>query len=289
MFEQVEAYYRPGNLQDALRLLHNGKGRARIVAGGTDMVVEGASGARVLIDITRAGLRHIRRRGMVLTIGAATTMADLEESVIIRDLAGGILAQAAASCGSPQIRNVATLGGNILNGSAAAEAVTALLVLDVIIVAADLHRRHRITLSEYLANGRAASPPESLLVEVLVPEPPGDGRTGWSFQKFGRTEVDISLVNAAAGLELDARGRVKWARLALGAVAPAPFRVLGLEALMQGRLFDRMLLAEAGGEVMRAVRPVSDVRASADYRREISRVLAERAFQACAAQAGFCL
>jgi len=250
------------------------------------MVVEGDRSVRVLIDITRAGLRHIRHRGTALVIGAATNISELEEFPVIRDLAGGILSQAAASCGSPQIRNVATIGGNILHGSPAAELVTALLVLDAVIVAADGHGRHRSTLAAYLADGRETRPADSLLLEILVPEPPGNGRSGWSFQKFGRTTVDISLANAAAGLQLDARGRVKWVRIALGAVAPTPFRARAVEELMRGRTFDQTLLAEAGGEVMRAVRPVSDVRASADYRRELSRVLMGRALEACAAQVG---
>jgi CO/xanthine dehydrogenase FAD-binding subunit len=99
--------------------------------------------------------------------------------------------------------------------------------------------------------------------------------------------VDLSLMNAAAGLQLDARGRVKWARLALGAVAPAAFRVTAVEEHMAGRQFDQRLLIETGEEVLREVRPITDQRASADFRRELSRVVAGRALEECAAAAGW--
>jgi CO/xanthine dehydrogenase FAD-binding subunit len=100
MFDTVEAFYRPGTDGEALRLLRNGKGRARVVAGGTDLVVEADRSIRFLIDITHAGLSYIRRRGNACVIGATTTMADLEGSPAIRALASGILARAASTCGS---------------------------------------------------------------------------------------------------------------------------------------------------------------------------------------------
>src|SRR5215472_17548489 len=121
MFESVEAFDRPSNVREALHLLENGKGGARIAAGCTDVVVEGDDAVRCLIDITHAGLSYIRRRGGNWAIGATTTMADLEESAEVRGLAGGLLSQAAATCGSVQIRNMATVGGNMANGSPAAD------------------------------------------------------------------------------------------------------------------------------------------------------------------------
>lgn len=289
MFDQVEAYYRPESVPAALRLLERGKGHARIVAGGTDLVVEGGHAVRVLIDLTRAGLSYIRKRNSHCVIGATTTLAEIEESTAVRAIAGGLLAHAAATCGSVQIRNMATLGGNVAHASPAADMVTALMALDASVMVADRKGRHRLAISDYLEkklhNGRGPS----LLVEVSIPDPPQGARTGWSFQKFGRTEVDISLVSAAAGLQLDARGRVKWVRLAMGAAGPLPFRVVAVEELMAGQPFDHTLLARVGEQVIRAVEPITDVRASADFRRELSRVVAGRALEECAAQAGYAL
>ena len=161
-----------------------------------------------------------------------------------------------------------------------------MLLLDASVVVANEKGRRKMRLAEYLERSPEHGHGPSLLVEVAIPEAPHGARCGWSFQKFGRTEVDISLVNAAAGLQLDARGRVKWARLALGAVAPAPFRASGVERILEGRAFDHPLLGEAGEEILRAVHPISDQRASTEFRRELSRVVAGRALEECASQAG---
>jgi CO/xanthine dehydrogenase FAD-binding subunit len=286
MFENVETFCRPASMREAVQLLHNAKGSARIIAGCTDLIVEGDASVRCLIDLHHAGLSYIRRRGANWTIGATTTMAEIEESRVLCVLAGGLLSRAAATCGGPQIRNMATVGGNMANGSPAADLATSLLALDAWTVMADLTHKHRIPLADYLPVARTREMRSSLLVEVGFPEPPHGSRCAWSFQKFGRTEVDISLVNVAAGLQLDAHGRVKWARLALGAVAATPIRIAAAEELMTGRILDQALLTEVCELVMREVSPISDIRAAADYRRELSRVLTGRAIEDCAAHAG---
>ena len=285
MFDKVEAFYRPANVREALRLLSGGKGHARVVAGGTDVVVEGDRSIRFLIDITHAGLSYIRHRGTACVIGATTTMAELEASDVIQALAGGLLSRAARTCGSALIRNLATLGGNMANGSPAADMATPLLVLDSSVVIEDAKGRRKLPLAEYLA-ARAGRHAKALLVEVVIPDPPRGKGCQWSFQKLGRTAVDISLVNVSSGLQLDSRGRVKWARIALGSVSPAPMRATGAEQRMAGRILDHALLAEIGAEVAREVSPISDARASAEYRREICSVLTRRALEECSAPAG---
>ena len=284
MFDTVEAFYRPGTVREALRLLQNGKNRARVVAGGTDLVVEADRSIRFLIDITHAGLSYIRRKGKACVIGATTTMAALENSPAIRALAGGILARAASACGSVQIRNMATLGGNLANGSPAADTATPLLALDAEVVLADARGRRKIPLTAFYSGARKTKAGKTLIVEVAIPALPRGGR--WSFQKLGRTASDISLVNAAAGLQLDSQGRVKWVRIALGAVAPTPIRAVNAEKLLVGRKVDQSTLAEVCNEVAREVQPITDVRASAEYRREMCRVLVRRALEECAAGTG---
>ena len=288
MFEQVEVFYRPASVREAVRLLASGKGRARIVAGGTDLVVDADSTVRALIDITHSGLTYIRKQGGVCAIGAATTMAELQESRTILALGGGILARAAATCGSVQIRSVATVGGNLANGSPAADLVTPLLVLDAVVVVADTKGRRKLPMAEYLAARGTKGLRQSLLVEVTVPRPLGR-RCGWSFQKLGRTALDISVVNVAAGLQVDGAGRIQWARVALGAVAPTAIRAGATEENLRGRTLDAEAVAEAAEGVMREVSPITDVRASAAYRREMCRVLTRRALEECAEQAGCAL
>jgi len=286
VFDQVEAFCRPSSVAEALRMLQRDKGRARIVAGGTDVVVAGGDGVRVLIDITRAGLSYIRSKAGAVAVGATTTLAEIEQSALLGKLAGGIIPRAAATCGSTTIRNMATLGGNLANASPAADMAVALLALEASAVVAEARGRRKLPLAEYLAGASAGRFSGSILVEVNFPAPPGGKRCGWSFQKLGRTALDISLVSVAAGIELDAKGRIKWARIALGAVAPTAMRAEAAEQLLVGRAPDVAAGAEAGAEVARAVRPISDVRASAGYRREMSSVLATRAFDECIAAAG---
>jgi len=289
MFEKVEAFHRPTSVREAVRLLEGGKGRAGVVAGGTDLVLGACGTTRILIDITHAGLSYIRKVGGTCAIGATTTMAELESSAAIRSLAGGILSRAAAACGSVQIRNVATLGGNLVNGSPAAEVTPVLLALDATVVAADAKGRRKLPLAEYLALAAGRKPPKWLLVEVTVPIPAGGKRRSWSFQKLGRTAIDISLVNVAAGLQVDAGRRIQWVRIALGAVAPTAIRMDAVEEQMKGRTLDAAAIAQAAEGVMGAVSPITDIRASADYRRQMSGVLVRRALEECAAQAGVVL
>jgi carbon-monoxide dehydrogenase medium subunit len=126
-------------------------------------------------------------------------------------------------------------------------------------------------------------------VEAEVPEPPAGTRAGWSFQKLGRTKSDISLVNAAASLGVEPDHRVKWVRIALGAVAPTPMRAANAEELLAGRKLEPGVIDEAAAEVACEVRPISDVRASANYRRQMSSVLVKRALRECARQVGCAL
>jgi len=288
MFEQVEAFHRPASVREAVRLLASGKGRARIVAGGTDLVVEGDPTVRALIDITHSGIQYIRARSGGVEIGAATVMAELRESRAVHALAGGILARAAATCGSVQIQAAATIGGNIAHGSPAADLVTPLLALDAMLVLADSKRRRKMALANYLAARGTKALRQSIVVAVVVPVANGR-RCGWSFQKLGRTALDISLLNVAAGLQVDRTGRIQWARIALGAVAPTVMRASAAEEGLRGRTLDRSAVADASAAVMEAVSPISDVRAPAGYRREMSGVLTRRALEECAAQAGCAL
>ncbi len=286
MFDHIECFFQPTNVREALSLLRKVGNRGRVVAGATDLVLQADRSTRFLIDVTRLGLNYIRGNSRGCTIGATATMAELEHSPVVRAVASGILAKAASTCGSIQNRNMATVGGNLANASPAADTAVVLLALDAEVLAATSRQKRKVGLAEFWAGPHRTVLNGALLLEVVIPALPRGGRVGWSFQKLGRTETDISLVNAAAGLQFDARSRIKWARLALGAVGPKPLRAKAAEALLPGSLLSEDLLARVGEAVMNDVSPVSDSRASADYRREMSGVLARRALRECAAQAG---
>jgi aerobic carbon-monoxide dehydrogenase medium subunit len=282
VFDHIQAFYQPTSVREAVRLLRDRHSRA--VAGATDLALLRDRSIRFLVDITRLGLDAIHRDARGVTIGAGCTMAALERSAVVRGVAGGILARAAATCGSVQIRNVASVGGNLANGSPAADTATPLLAMDAVLVLQSERGQRRLTLCEFLALAPARRIHDGLLVEILIPKP--KGRAGWSFQKFGRTETDIAIVNVAAGLGLARNGSCLWARLALGAVAPTPMRAEKAESLLVGKAITAELIERAAEEVAREVQPITDQRASAEYRRELSQVLARRALRECAANAG---
>jgi CO/xanthine dehydrogenase FAD-binding subunit len=282
VFDHIQAFYQPTSVREAVRLLHGGRGR--VVAGGTDLALLRDRSIRFLVDVKHLGLDYIRRDGNGCDIGAACTMAEVENSPIVRGLAGGILSRAAATCGSIQIRNLATIGGNLANGSPAADTATPLLAMDASVVLQNAKGRKRLTLQEFFALPQKQRVQGGLLVQIFVPK--SKGRGGWSFQKFGRTETDISVVNCAGGLGVTRDGKVAWARLALGAVAPAPMRALKAEGLLVGQAITAELIERAAESVASEVQPISDQRASAEYRREISQVLARRALRECAQLAG---
>ncbi len=149
MFDHIRAFHRPRTIQEALKLLHRPGGKACALAGGTDLVLRSGRSVTDLVDITGLGLDYIRRGGGGLRIGAASPLAKVEESAAVQALAGGILSTAAAHCGSVQLRNVATLGGNLANASPAADTAVPLLVLDAKVVLQDLRRKRRMGLAEF--------------------------------------------------------------------------------------------------------------------------------------------
>jgi carbon-monoxide dehydrogenase medium subunit len=284
VFDHIQAFYQPTSVREAVRLLHSGKGQGRIVAGGTDLTLLRDRSIRFLVDVTHLGLDHIRHDANGITIGAGWTMAALEQSLAVRRLANGILSRAAATCGSIQIRNMATLGGNLANGSPAADTATPLLAMDALVVLQAERGRRQMKLKDFYALPQKRRVNGGLLVEICIPKT--KGRSGWSFQKFGRTETDIAVVNAAAGLGVAKDGTCAWARIALGAVAPTPMRAEKAEALLAGQPITSELIDRAAESVAREVQPITDQRASAEYRREISQVLTRRALRECAKEAG---
>lgn len=284
MFDHIQVYHRPQSVREAVSLLHQESG-GRFVAGGTGVVVEADRSIRFLVDITRLGLSYIRQKEDQWLIGATTTLEGIGHSPEMRALAGGLLAKAASSCGTVQNRNMATIGGSVASGSSASEAATALLALDAAATLVDPQGPRHVPLASLFAEPRGAAFRKALLVEIAIPVAASGGRAGWSFQKLGRTRNDISLVNVAAGLELEANGRVTRARIALGAVAPAHIRAQEAERLLVGRKLERKVIEDAAAQAAREARPITDARASAEFRREISGVLTERALRECASRA----
>ncbi|GAC1431476.1 MAG: hypothetical protein NVSMB65_04960 [Chloroflexota bacterium] len=264
-----QTYRQPATLDEALLLLREHAGTARIVAGGTDVLVELSRGLRptsTLIDITRVlDLKYIREEGGALCLGALATHNDVVASPAC--VAGALpLAQACWEIGAPQIRTRATVAGNLVTASPANDTITPLLALDAEVVLASMEGERTLPLAAFYTGFRAtALRAGELLREVRVPLPPG--RRQGVFLKLGlRRAQAISVVNVAIVLSWEGE-RIAAARISLGCVAPVVARAPAAEAYLTGAALSDETIAAAGLLACREIAPIDDVRGPAAYRR----------------------
>ncbi len=251
----------------------------KLVAGGTDLLPQMKNGmikVRRVVDLSAVPeLKQIERRADgTLRIGAAATARALELAPAARDTFQS-LAESAAVVGSYQIRNLATLGGNLANAAPSADMAPPLLALDAEIVIAGPRGQRRIPIGDFfLGVRRTQLEPDELLVEIVIPAPPA-GSGGTYVRHTPRRELDIAVVGVASQLTIH-DGRCVNARIALAAVAPVPLRASAAEERLQGESISPALIEEAAQLAVQAASPISDQRGSAEFRRHLVRVLTRR-------------
>jgi CO/xanthine dehydrogenase FAD-binding subunit len=272
-------YHRPLTLEEAWRLRGEEPG-ARLVAGGTDLMVKmmkrrfAVPGALISLR-SIPGLRGIAWDGR-LRIGGMTTLTEVIGSPLVGERCP-VLARAARTMGRVQVRNVATLGGNLCNASPAADTAPPLLVLEAAVVLEGPRGRREIPLREFLLGpGKTALAEDEVLTAVLVPPPPPGGRA--AYLRKGRVRMDLAVASVAAMLVLEGR-TCRRARLAAGAVGPVPMGLPEAEAELEGREVTDAVIARAAAAASLAVRPITDLSASADHRRRLVSVLLRRAVE----------
>jgi carbon-monoxide dehydrogenase medium subunit len=280
-----QTYLQPTAVDEALDLLHEHAGRARIVAGGTDLIIELQRGVRptpTVIDISGLReLRYVREEGGQVRIGGLATHNDVIASPLCRERALP-LAQACLEVGAPQIRTRATVAGNLVTGSPANDTITPLMALDAELVLISHAGERLVPLREfYLGVRRTELRPDELVREIRF-SPLSAARRG-IFLKLGlRRAQAISVINVAAVVTL-ATGVVMDARLALGCLAPTIVRAATAEHYLVGKRLDAATCAEAGRLAREAVRPIDDLRGSAGYRLETLSALVAQALGRLAA------
>ncbi len=239
-----------------------------------------------LISVNRiTELSHIDvQPGGDLLIGAGARVSDVGRHAAVRKAAPA-LAHACSVMATTQIRNMATVAGNLVNGSPCADTACPLLVHDARVVLARVAGRREVALDAFFKGpGQVDIEPNEILVEIVVP--PNPERTGASYQRLSaRSSVDMAAASVAALLTLDDQGRCTNARVAMGAVAPTPLRCRQAEALLADQAPDSEHLSWAAAAVAKASSPIDDVRASAAYRRAVLPVLARRVLSHCLTQA----
>lgn len=278
----IAEYLRGESVDQVLAVLQEATLPVRLIAGGTDLLtrLQPDSSERILVvDISdMRELEGISRTNGSLRIGAATKLSDICTSP---HLAAGVwqtLALGASLVGSPQIRNLATLGGNICNASPAADTLPPLLIMDAEAELLSPRGLRTIPLAEFFVGpGQTALAADEILASVCLPEP-SPGAVANYHKHSPRRAMDLAVVGVAALL---ARTENQLeARIALGAVAPIPLHARQAERLLSGaQSLDDDTIAEAACLAAEAARPISDVRASAEYRTAMVRTLTERALR----------
>lgn len=259
-------FHQPRSLAEALELKAKWGAEARFLAGGTDLVVRRNRGLVLgahWIDLSQvAGLRYLREVDGVVQVGALTPHSDLEAS------RWQGLAEAAASVGGPQIRHRGTVGGNVGNASPAGDVSTALLAMDAEVELSSLAGKRSLPLKDFfLTPGKTVIAPEEMITEFRFP---AEQRTAW-FKVGKREATAISVVCAAVGVRAD--GSVG---IALGSVAPRPTRVPEAEAYLAEAGLSAETAQKAGDLVAAHISPITDHRASAEYRRGIAGAMVGR-------------
>lgn len=283
-------YLRPTSLREAVGLLAEHRGKTKVLAGGTDLMLQlqdGMFAPDFVVDV-----RHVPELNVLtydagngLTIGAATQLRQVETSEVVREKYPH-LATSAGEIGSVQIRNLASFGGNICTATPSGDGLPSLVSLNATARIASVRGERTVPLTEFFTGVRkTVLEPDELLVDIRVPAP-GPLSSGAYVKLDTRPQMDLAIVGVAVSVTLAGdRSTIKSAAICLGAVATTPIRVPEAEEILKGRAITDDLLAQAGAAAARAARPISDVRSSADYRREQCDLMTRRAIGQAVARA----
>jgi carbon-monoxide dehydrogenase medium subunit len=276
-----ERYFQPKSLEEATSLLAEHGCNAKILAGGTDLLVLMRARSvtpRYIIDITKIpNLDHIRddtQGGLV--IGALVRLRAAESSETVRSKYP-LLTEALGHMATPPLRNMGTLVGNICRASPSGDTIPPLLCLNASVKIMRSGNVRMVALEKFFQGpGKTILSHDEMVAEVHIPVL--DRGTGTAFLRAGRSQVDLAKVSVASALTVR-EGRYKQVRIALGCVAPTPIRAIRAEEILKGSLFQEKSIEDAARAAADETAPITDVRASEQHRREMIRVLTGRALR----------
>lgn len=274
-------YQTPKTLQEACQLLVKARGKAKVIAGGTDLVIQLRNGdvrPQFLIDVSNLKeLQGIEESDESLSIGAAVTHSEISQSPLIKEYAG-ILSKAAAEIGSPQIRNLGTIGGNIVNASPAADTIPPLLVLNAVGRVVSQEGERDVPVSQLLRGPyETALASNEILTRISFKKLRKN--TKGSFIRLARREAMAIARMSIALLAQMEEGVLKEIGIASGAVFPTPQRLEEVEEFLKGRSPDEALLKEASTKVSATMIRRSGVRSSTPYKAPVIEALFLRAMR----------
>jgi len=278
-------YLSPQTVDEALSLMFRYKGKAMPISGGTDLIPKlkrrAVKAPAYVIDLKQIpGLDYIKYdNAKGLSIGALTTIHSVEASLVVREKYN-VLLQAAESMASPQVRHRGTIAGNICNAVPSADSAPALLVLEAKVKLVSRQGERIISIGDFFTGpGETLVRNDEILTEIQIPELPPAAK-GRYLKLSPRQAMDLAVVGVAV-LLIPENGICRDIRIALGAVSPTPIRVKNAEEALRGKRLDTSLIEKAAETCMAACVPISDQRASAEYRREMVKVLVKQAISAC--------
>ncbi len=277
-------YYQPASLEEALSILEENRGRARVVAGGTDLILQLHNrevSVRLLVDLTRiTQLRQIGEENGLIKIGSLATHTDVATSPLLQSSVS-FLSEAAGSIGSLQIRNVGTVGGNIINAQPAADAAVALLALDAVckVVSATGEREVPLAALYRPEGGTTLDPGREILTEIFFASPGKQGGAGAFMRLARRKAVSLPVFNTAVVLwPGEKKKSLSAARIVMGPVARVPFRAREAERVLTGNSASEECFRQAAQAAAGEARPRdSHFRGSSLYRKKLTQVMVFRA------------
>ena len=273
-------YAAPSTIEDAVRILAGASGVAKVLSGGTDLLVQLRSGRikpDLIVDTKKIpGISGIREENGAFIIGAATSGAMIGESEPLKRAWPGVV-EAANLIGSTQIQGRASLAGNLCNASPAADSVPALIAARATCVVAGANGRREVAVESIVTGpGRTSLKGDEFILEFRLPKRPP--RAADAYLRFiPRNEMDIAVVGAGVNVTLDAGGVCTEARVVLGAVAPTAVLVAEAAAALIGHRLDEATLAALDQAARRACKPIDDKRGTIEYRTKVAGVLTRRA------------
>jgi CO/xanthine dehydrogenase FAD-binding subunit len=269
----------PQTLSEALEMLAEGAPEVVPLAGGTNVVVDlrsRRSHPKALMDLGKlTELQGIRVDDETITVGGGTTIAQLMADPLIAEL-GSPLGKAAAALGNPLIRNRATIAGNLVDASPAADMAPPLLTLNAEVTLASQEGTRYVPLQDFFVGpNETVLLPSELLVAIRWPIPPPDSAA--AHQKIGlRKGTACAVISASVRVEYDGSGSCRNARIALGAVAPKPIRAYAAEKALSNQPLTSEVISRAAHLSTEATNPIDDIRGSATYRRRMAKALVSR-------------
>jgi len=281
-------YLRPNTIPEAIALLQQHGEDAKILSGGQSLIpMMKLRIARpgYLIDINRiSGLSYIKEEGGFLKIGGLTREAELESSLVIR-AKYPILLDTAHVIADPQVRNLATVAGNLAHGDPANDHPATMLALGAQVVATGAHGERIIPIEEFfLSLFSTALQPGEILTEIRIPVPPA--RSGGAYFKLERKVGDFATAAVAAQVTADANGAAQNVGIALTNVGPTPIKAKKAEDFLRGKKLDEANMRQAAQLAADDAQPSSDLRGPAEYKKGLVKELAKRALSRAAERAG---